>query len=54
MTGALTEDAMQTVMEGYRGLSLLVRLNWDVIFTLGTIVVGLLAGGFLGSALMGM
>lgn len=43
---------MQTVMEGYRGLSLLVRLNWDAIFTVGTIVVGLLAGAFLGSAIM--
>lgn len=43
---------MQLVMNGYRGLSLLVWLNWDRIFTLGTIVVGLLAGAFLGSALM--
>lgn len=41
---------MQTVMEGYRGLSLLVDLNWDRIFSLGTILVGLLAGAFLGSA----
>jgi hypothetical protein len=44
--------AMQLVMNGYRGLSLLVWLNWDRIFTLGTIVVGLLAGAFLGSAIM--
>lgn len=43
---------MQTVLNGYRGLSLLLGLNWDRIFTLGTIVVGLLAGAFLGSALM--
>lgn len=42
---------MQTVMRGYRGLSLLVDLNWDRIFSLGTILVGLLAGAFLGSAL---
>ncbi|MFN3824666.1 MAG: hypothetical protein ACK4GW_13015 [Pseudorhodobacter sp.] len=42
---------MQTVMQGYRGLSLLVDLNWDRIFSFGTIVVGLLAGAFLGSAL---
>jgi hypothetical protein len=41
---------MQTVMEGYRGLSLLVDLNWDRIFSLGTILVGLLAGAFLGSS----
>lgn len=43
---------MDTVMDGYRGLSLLVRLNWDRLFFLGTIVVGLLAGAFLGQALM--
>ncbi|MBL4919147.1 hypothetical protein [Szabonella alba] len=42
---------MQTVMRGYRGLSLLVDLNWDRIFSFGTIVVGLLAGAYLGSAL---
>ncbi|HMO06652.1 MAG TPA: hypothetical protein PKD10_03255 [Paracoccaceae bacterium] len=42
---------MQTVMDGYRGLSLIVKLNWDRIFTLGTIVAGLLAGAFLGQAL---
>jgi hypothetical protein len=42
---------MQTVMNGYRGLSLLVWLNWDRVFALGTVVVGLLAGAFLGSAL---
>lgn len=43
---------MQTVMQGYQGLSLLVRLNWDRIFTLGTVVVGLLAGAFLGTAIL--
>ncbi|MFT4149692.1 MAG: hypothetical protein QM656_05795 [Paracoccaceae bacterium] len=43
---------MQLVMKGYRGLSFLVWLNADRLFTLGTIVVGLLAGAFLGSALM--
>lgn len=43
---------MQTVMKGYRGLSLLVGLNWDWVFTLGTIVVGLLAGAFLGTTLV--
>jgi hypothetical protein len=41
---------MQTVMRGYRGLSLLVGLNWDWIFSLGTVLVGLLAGAFLGMA----
>ena len=43
---------MQLVMNGYRGLSLLVGLNWDRLFTLGTVVVGLLAGAFLGTAIM--
>jgi hypothetical protein len=42
---------MQLVMEGYRGISLLVWLNWDRIFSFGTVIVGLLAGAFLGSVL---
>jgi len=44
---------MQLVMQGYRGLSFLVWLNADRIFTLGTVVVGLLAGAFLGTAIVG-
>ena len=43
---------MQTVMKGYKGLSLLVWLNWDRMFTVGTVLVGLLAGAFLGTALL--
>ena len=43
---------MQAVMRGYRGLSFLVILNWDWLFTLGTVLVGLLAGAFLGSQLV--
>jgi hypothetical protein len=42
---------MQTVIQGYRGLSLLLWLNWDLLFVLGTIALGLLAGAFLGSTL---
>ena len=42
---------MQTLASGYRSLSLLLRLNWDHLFTFGTIVVGLLAGAFLGEAI---
>lgn len=42
---------MQTVVQGYQGLSLIVGLNWDRLFFLGTITVGLLAGAFLGSAI---
>lgn len=38
---------MERVMESYKGLSLLVNINWDRIFTFGTVIVGLLAGTFL-------
>ncbi|MGV8954782.1 MAG: hypothetical protein ACOH2M_27035 [Cypionkella sp.] len=44
---------MQAVMNGYKGISLLVWLNSDRLFTAGTIVVGLLAGAFLGQAILG-
>ncbi|QYK40049.1 MAG: hypothetical protein KF887_11325 [Paracoccaceae bacterium] len=43
---------MQTVMDGYRGISLILYLNFDRLFTLGTILVGLLAGAFLGQAIV--
>ena len=43
---------MDAVEKGYRAVSLLVWLNADRIFTLGTVVVGLLAGAFLGTALL--
>lgn len=43
---------MQLVMRGYRGLSFLVWLNADRIFTFGTVLAGLLAGAFLGTCLM--
>lgn len=42
---------MQTIQAGYKGLTLLIDLNWDRVFTVGTIIVGLLAGAFLGSVL---
>lgn len=45
---------METISQGYRGLRLVVRLNGDALFTFGTIIVGLLAGAFLGSALVGL
>ncbi len=48
----MTGVAMDMVMDGYKGLRLLVWLNWDRIFTLGTVVVGLLAGAFLGSTVV--
>jgi len=43
---------MQTVMNGYKGISVLLGLNWDRLFSVGTIIVGLLAGAFLGHAIL--
>jgi hypothetical protein len=43
---------MQHVIRGYKGLSFLVWLNADRIFSLGTVLVGLLAGAFLGTCLI--
>lgn len=43
---------MQQVMEQVRGVRILVSVNWDVIFTIGTVIVGLLAGAFLGQAIL--
>lgn len=42
---------MQLNENAHRGLSLVMNLNWDRIFFLGTIIVGLLAGAFLGSTI---
>ncbi|MCL4065298.1 hypothetical protein M3484_01745 [Pseudomonas sp. GX19020] len=44
---------MQLVERTFPGLVLLARINFDRIFTMGTIVAGLLAGAFLGSAILG-
>lgn len=43
---------MEEVVKGYRAVSLLVWLNADRIFSLGTVIVGLLAGAFLGTAFL--
>ncbi|MDM8167822.1 hypothetical protein [Roseovarius sp.] len=40
---------MQQIVSGYRGISLLVNVNWDRILYLATIAVALLAGAFFGS-----
>lgn len=40
---------MQQLVSGYRGISLLVNVNWDRIVYLGTIAMALLAGAFVGS-----
>ena len=40
---------MQQIVSGYRGLSLLFKLNWDRLIYLATLVVSLLAGAYVGS-----
>ncbi len=40
---------MQTLTKGYRGLSLLMDLNWDLVLYVCTIAVALAAGAFLGT-----
>lgn len=45
---------MQSVMNGYRGLSFLVGLNWDWLFMLVAILAGLLSGAFVGALLTAM
>lgn len=44
---------MQLVQRTFPGLSLLVNLNLDRLFSIGTVILGLLAGAFLGSAIVG-
>lgn len=43
---------MQMVASGYRGFAYFIQLNADRIFTLGTVLVGLMAGAFLGTAIL--
>lgn len=38
---------MQAMQNGYRGLSLLMDLNWDRVLYIGTIVLALGAGAWL-------
>ena len=42
---------MHTLDRSYRGLSLVMELNWDLIIYMATIAVALLAGAWLGSLL---
>lgn len=42
---------MQTIQAGYRGMSLLVSINWDRLLYLFTIVFALFFGAYLGSFL---
>ena len=43
---------MQDVLNGYLALSVVAGLNRDRLFVPGTIIVGLLAGAFPGSAIV--
>lgn len=40
---------MHTLQSGYRGLGLLVTINWDRLLSVGMIVSALYFGAFLGS-----
>ena len=40
---------MQIIQNGYSGLSLLVDLNRDRLFTAGTVIMALAAGAWIGS-----
>lgn len=44
---------MALVVQGYRGLSLVVGLNSDRLFTVATTAIGLLAGAFIGTMILG-
>ena len=40
---------MQTIAAGYKGVSLLVNLNWDRLIYLGTLAGALMLGAWIGS-----
>lgn len=40
---------MQTISDGYRGLSLVMILNWDRFLYIGTILLALMCGAWLGT-----
>lgn len=44
---------MQTIQNSYRGLALLVDVNWDRLLYLTMIAAALLAGAFFGSLVLG-
>ncbi|MBC2835305.1 hypothetical protein [Paragemmobacter straminiformis] len=44
---------MAHVIQGYRGLTLMVGLNSDRLFTVATTLAGLLAGAFIGTMILG-
>ncbi|WP_173861060.1 hypothetical protein [Tabrizicola sp. TH137] len=44
---------MNSIAKSYRGLSIIMVVNADRIFTLATMAAGLLAGAFLGTQFLG-
>ena len=44
---------MHTIQNSYRGLALLVDVNWDRLLYVTMIAFALLAGGVVGSLLLG-
>ncbi|WP_269902641.1 hypothetical protein [Primorskyibacter flagellatus] len=42
---------MQMIQQGYTGMSLLVDINRDRLFTIGTVLLALAAGSWIGSLL---
>jgi len=44
---------MQAIQNSYRGLSLLVDINWDRLLYIATIATALFAGAFFGSLALG-
>lgn len=43
---------MEYIQQSYRGLSLLVDVNWDRLFYIGTIVLALGAGSYIGTLMV--
>jgi len=43
------EHPMQTIFKGYRGLSILMDLNWDRLLYMCTMIFALCAGAYFGS-----
>jgi hypothetical protein len=39
---------MRTIARGYKGLTVLLNLNWDRIIYTGTLIVALYAGAYVG------
>lgn len=39
---------MQTLAQGYRGMTVLLNLNWDRIICTGVLVAALYAGAYVG------